>query len=70
MKEMAFDMKNMLVRVQETLVSYETVPRNLTPWLQNALLLEDSLGYTLRVPLETISSWKVNVPLLNAVDRV
>jgi hypothetical protein len=57
MKEMAFDMRNMLVQVQETLVS---VPRNLTPWLQNALLLEDSLGYTLPVPLETISSWQVS----------
>ncbi|TVY59716.1 hypothetical protein LSUE1_G008187 [Lachnellula suecica] len=57
MAEVAFDMKNMLVQVQETLVPWQSIPQNLTPWLQNAIFLEDSLGYVLPVPLETISSW-------------
>jgi len=55
MREVAFDMKNML----EALLPPGGVPRNLSPY-QNALFLEDSLGYVLPIPLETISSWKVS----------
>jgi hypothetical protein len=55
MREVAFDMKNIL----EALLPPGGVPRNISPY-QNALLLEDSLGYVLPVPLETISSWKAS----------
>ncbi|KAF4631717.1 hypothetical protein G7Y89_g6414 [Cudoniella acicularis] len=58
MAEATFDMKSMLIEVQKTLYSHQGVPRSLDPWLQRALYLEDSLGYVLPIPLETISSWE------------
>ena len=60
MAEATFDVKNMLIEVQEALHSHRGIPRSLDPWLQRALYLEDSLGYVLPIPLETISSWEVS----------
>ncbi len=60
MAEETFDLKNMLAEVRKTLHSHRHIPRSLDPWLQKALYLEDSLGYVLPIPLETISSWEVS----------
>ena len=50
----------MLAEVQKTLHSHRGIPRSPDPWLQRALYLEDSLGYVLPIPLETLSSWEVS----------
>jgi hypothetical protein len=60
MAEVTFDMRKILIEFQETLHSHRSIPRSLDPWLQRALYLEDSLGYVLPIPLETISSWEVS----------
>jgi hypothetical protein len=53
------DMRDMLVDVHEKLQSHQRLSPTIDPRFQQALYLEDSLGYLLRVPLETIGSWEV-----------
>jgi hypothetical protein len=55
------EMRDILLDVRETLQIHQGVPRSIDPWLQKALYLEDSLGYILPVPLETICSWEVSL---------
>jgi len=59
MAEATFSMKSMLLALQQSVNSQESIPRSLDPWLEKALYLEDSLGHVLPIPLQTISSWEV-----------
>jgi len=35
----------------------QSIPRFSDPYNEKSVILEDSLGYTMRIPLETIRSW-------------
>jgi hypothetical protein len=39
----------------------QSIPRFSDPYKEKSVILEDSLGYTMRIPLETIRSWTVRI---------
>lgn len=52
-------MMEVVFEIKDVFRELERIPRNLSQY-QDAMLLEDSLGYVLPVPLQTISSWEVS----------